>query len=204
MKGLKRGPLAACLAGLALSLAGCASAGHVDATAAAPSGAEGYFIVGVEPPFTRVGILAGEPSGDQFHPFPNFMGGHSAVLMDEPTDGFLVGKIQGDSLLDIDMIQPHSSKDDLLGPIMSPCGAVTNPNGNRDNSKTIVFKAFAGKVVYITSLRLYAAPDGRLSYNTHADLAAARAFLKIHYPNLADKIEQGSFTNMVPTNCSFE
>lgn len=68
-------------------------------------------------------------------------------------------------------------------------------------SKTLVFDVPAGKVVYITSVSYSRGQSDTVYYSTlspdyHSDIAAARNFMRKHYPALADRLEQGSFRIM--------
>ena len=53
------------------------------------------------------------------------------------------------------------------------------------------------QVVYITDVDTSTTPGaGYLNVRYRQDIEAARAFLKAHYPNLADKLEMGSYELM--------
>jgi hypothetical protein len=119
----------------------------------------------------------------------------NTTFMGEPEDGFIVGRSKEGTLLGISMVQPHTSKTDLFEPLTTPC-----------EGRTLTFTARGGKVVYITSAHYQLHTGGNgvadgLEANFSSDLEGARAFLKKHYPNLADKLEQGSYELATPGNC---
>lgn len=174
---------------------GCASKGQVDPQSAVTD-KDAYFLLGITPEYTRVQIDDGYVRDGAFHSgFAVKMWAVNTTFMGEPEDGFIVGKSKDGTLLGISMVQPHASKTDLLEPLTFPC-----------EGHTLTFTAQGGKVIYIASAR-YSVRTGsngagdRLEANFSNDLEGARSFLKTHYPNLADKLEQGTYALATPGNC---
>jgi hypothetical protein len=156
-------------------LGGCAPTGKIDASASV-SDADGYYIFGVAPPGVRVVVTRGDIEDGKFH---------RNVWVDRsffgyPEDGFVVGKGHSGSTLDI------MSVFTTPGPIYTACGPDT---------KTGVFRVKAGTIVYLGQLSLTTNGD-KLGLAVRNDFNSAMAFLKTHYPSLADKAVQGNFDFM--------
>jgi len=182
-----------------LASGGCGSIGQVQ-NAATMGTNDAYFIIGVQPEFTRISVDEGGIVDGKFQgSLATRLFGGNLVFMGEPEDGFVLGKARGGALLGITMAQPHSSKTALLGPLLTPCESKRG-YAHRDGSKTLVFTADAGKVSYIANVRYMWVKDGMVpTYN--ADLEGARAFLKVHYPLLADSLVQGHYDEIVAGLC---
>jgi hypothetical protein len=109
-----------------------------------------------------------------------------------PVDGFILMKAKPGKLYGISSVSIMAGS--VFGTYYGAC------------DKAIAFRPEAGKVVYFTSLA-YRNQDGstdvfpkgfpnsrvREGARFSQDLEGARAFLKAHYPNLADSLEQGQF-----------
>lgn len=172
---------AACVAALALGVAGCASMGTVDHDVAAPDSGHTYFVIGIAPPNARVSIFKGFLIGDRFMENPLA----ATSFYGNPEDGFILGETHGGTMLGVMMVQMAAPGEVVIQPPMVPCGG----------SRTLVFTAPAGKVVYLTSMRFHYAGNG-LAPEYKPDLAEAQAFVAKHYPQLAGKVEQGAFKLM--------
>jgi hypothetical protein len=176
-------------------LSGCASAGQVNPNSTVTD-KDAYFVLGISPEYTRVQIDDGYIENGVFQPsFAVKMWAVNTTFMGEPEDGFIVGKSKDGTLLGISMVQPHMSKNDLLGPLTRPC-----------EGHTLTFTARGGKVVYIASAhyRTHFRSNGvanELEASFSSDLEGARAFLRKHYPNLAGKLEQGTYALATPGKC---
>ena len=165
---------------------------------------DAYFVMGVDPPFTSVQIDQGTIENEKFvGTIATFLWGPTAAtFIGQPVDGFIVGKTKGGTALAMTWVRPYASKDALLAPELTPC-----PNFQSDESpdephgKAVVFSPPAGKVVYIASIKFYPTPRGSLASLFHKDIEAARAFMKIHYPQLADKLENGSYQLIPLARC---
>jgi hypothetical protein len=166
--------------------AGCNTQAYLEPSAAVATGSDAYFVIGVEPANARTTVSAGEiRDGDHYH-----MLDFGLRFLNRPQDGFILGKARaGDSVLAVTQVQLLSGESDLsFGPSFDGC-----------SSQTLVFPVPQGKVVYLTNLTLTLNGGHTFSQSdtvslTHKDdFDAARAFLKAHYPALADKVEQGSY-----------
>lgn len=173
-----------CVALIALACAGCTSVGRIDATAAAPSGNQTYFVFGVTPDNVRISIYPGDIENNRFA-MNNWL---PAAFYGAAEHGYIVGGAHEGETLAITVLQVVASQTSIGGSPYAPCG----------DSRTIVFKVPAGKVVYITDVNYRWMGDGLVpSFGTN--LEAARTFLKEHYPLLADRLEQGTFEFMATT-----
>jgi hypothetical protein len=179
---------------IVLLCAGCGTSGRLDPTAAVNSPDDAYFVIGVGPgtlstdgrPNETWAAVSDAEIEKGMATFRVSLGAGLVPFLDYTEEGYIVGKA-------------HRGWDTLaiweLGPAAryTPCGS----------SETVVFKAPAGKVVYITNIDMhynaFGDPQGSAGYmrvGFHSDIEAARAFLKVHYPLLADKLEMGSYQLM--------
>ena len=105
----------------------------------------------------------------------------------------------------ITTIQLHDSARSIGGTLYSPCGdagpkslmeALLNVRGTAPGGAMVITPP-VGKVTYIANVAYTKnAKDLSLSSDYSEDLEGARAFLKAHHPELADRLEQGSYQMM--------
>lgn len=187
-----RGPLAtlALMLGLAGLCAGCGTSGRLDPSAAVRSPDDSYFVIAVHGRSEN----AFGPAGQSFvavsdaivkngkAEFEVSLSNGLVPFLDYTENDYVVGKAhRGGDTLAIWGINRYS-----------PCGA----------TNIVVFTAPAGKVVYITDIDTTGSRGGwqgdhYMQVRYRKDIEAARAFLRSHYPNLADKLEPGSY-ELVP------
>ncbi len=178
--------LAALVCGLLCGLSGCATVtiGDVPSTAAMNSPNESYYVLGLRPAQTRAMIVEGAVSNGEFEqrhvPLTPF-------VMNVPRDGFLVGHSDSGRTLELQQVFDESGGVPVA---FAPC---------KTGAKALVFEAPPGTVVYITSVTLVRAGDGLAPVYSN-DLEGARAFVKTHYPGLADKLEQGRYQLLTADN----
>jgi hypothetical protein len=178
----------ACL--VSLACASCVTTGEVDSRSATLAPDSGYFVLGVQPDHMLVKIVDGDVRGGAFYPSTKVVvWGVFSTLMAMPQDGFVLGKAPAGTTLALVMAQPRGSGTFSFGLMYSPCPK---------RSATVVFKVQPGKVVYVTSIAFNSYRGGLLPSFTDTDIAGARAYLKIHYPQFVDQLEQGSY-QMIPT-----
>jgi hypothetical protein len=177
-----------CLAGLL-----CASAPAHAGDAPAATDDEAWYLIGVAPADTQLIIAPGEIKGGTFA-----AGDDTAA---NPADGFILAKAGKAGRFAITGVQfipaSHAANfGDLLvnkfkadwdikdRRVVTPCGDDT----------TIAFEALAHKVLYIGTV-LYSTSYGRFhpQFLVSTDLDKARAFLQAKYPDLAGRVEQGSY-----------
>jgi hypothetical protein len=168
--------------GLLSTLTAC-TVGDVapDATLNSPSDA--YYVIGLSPPQTRALVVQGAVTNGVFEqrhvpltPFVNV-----------PTDGFLIGHSGSGRTLELQQV--FDERHTLIRGY-APC---------KTGAKALVFDAPPGTVVYITSVTFVQTKDGLVPFYA-SDLEGARAFMKTHYPALADKLEQGHYQLLTPDN----
>lgn len=145
---------------------------------------DGYFILGFSPKEARVIIWAGKIVEGKFQPIASF--GHRPAFMGSPEDGFILGKAPAGTLLGIADIQ------DAALERFAACGA---------NRKTLVFKVDGGVVSYITTMNfnfeksegLFGPVPVGATPTYSQNIEAAHSFLVSHYPQMADKLQKGSY-----------
>ena len=171
--------------------ASCTTLGKVDSNATLEPSGDAFFVIGVSPEKTRVriddGILA---NGDFEKSTSANVVPFAATLMNTPTDGYLVGKAKGGTTLGLTAVFDESGWPAVA---FAPC---------KGGAKTPVFTLKAGTVVYITSMSYIREAD-RIKPSFADNFGDAQAFMKTHYPNLADKLERGHY-EMAPSglDCS--
>ena len=150
-----------------------------------PSPDVAWLVIGIQPvharmeidePWMRKGVIW------------NF---HYNLTAYHPVDGFILVKAKPGALYGVAASSLMWGKS-IFGVRYKPCGQVPT------------FQAAGGKVVYFTSIAYRGAGVGgygpfldmRESAAYGQDLEGARAFLKAHYPGLADSVEQGSYEMM--------
>lgn len=165
----------------AATLAGCAPT-VVDPTTAVATDDTVYFVLGVKPDNMGVDVDPGEMRKGSWE--TGFRFGPPAYYV--PTDGeFTVIKGKPGELLGIDAMQTFIKKGVPISSIYSPC------------DHTLVFSAAGGKVVYVGSMSYWLVkPSGWfaqpfLKSRFDNDFAGAQAYMKAHYPALADRLELG-------------
>jgi hypothetical protein len=166
---------------LAAGCASCTTLGRVPASASLGSNGDTYFVIGISPAKTRVTIKDGHVSGGSFEqsgsaavmPF-------SATLMDVPQDGFVVGKAPAGTTLSLYRVFDETAWPDV---VFGPC---------KTGAKMLVFTVPSSSVVYITSVSFRRIAGG-LDPAYADDIEAARTFLKARYPNLAEKLQRGTY-----------
>ena len=100
------------------------------------------------------------------------------LLVANPENGFLVGKVRGGDTIAITGVRMVRANE-TFGPGGTACGG----------SKTMVFSAPAGKVVYVGNAEF--GLQGRQVFASYSnDYAAARKHIDANYPNLRGKLEQ--------------
>lgn len=167
-------------------LAGCTTVGAIEPSASLASGDKSYFVIGVTPAKSRLMIVPGTVVGDQFdsrhRPFESF-------TMNAPQDGFLVGEGEpGESMA------LHRIFDESRFPAVGfgPC---------KTGARVLTFSTVPGAVVYITTIGLERVTGG-IEPTYSNDFTGAKNFMKSHYPNLADKLQQGHYQLVIADeNC---
>lgn len=177
-----RGFLAAC-AGLAvLVLCGCATpppAGN----SGPPSGTDAYYVIGVAPKDVRLSIVGGTIRDGALH-LPFIQLGAPSYMSDD--GGYIVVKAEGGTSYGIVSAGLMFGSQSVLGEFYQPTG------------RTLVFNVPAGKVIYVTNLSYSRTGGGVLGMTQAPNINDARAFMRQHYPQLADRLEQGQF-GFLPT-----
>ncbi len=170
----------------ALALAACAPVARLDASVAGPGEQDCYYVIRVTPTTARLDIPEGKIKDGRF----DFGLQWAEHWLAPDEDGYIVAKVRGGTMLGVHEVVISFSKDFVMGQDYAP------------TSHTLVFDAPAGKVVYITNISYRSAPSQGafqqpgLAPTYKTDIEGARAYLKQHYPLLADKVEQGTYSFM--------
>lgn len=165
--------------GFALTLAGCVG-GNLPATQSLPLAQQTLFLIGVDPAEARITLFPGTVGNGRF----DTIFGSVAAFSSHPVDGYVLGKVDGGQKLGIAVIQIGGM---FSTDLYRPC----------NDQKTLVFDTPAGRVIYLTDI--FFMQDGNvLRPRFIANLPAARAFLRKHYPALADRLESGHY-ELLPT-----
>jgi hypothetical protein len=172
---------------LCILLAGCTSVGTVDKGIAPPKGDEVLFVLGVAPENHRVQVVTGDVEHGLFKPT---RWSTKARLYAAPTDGHVVWQGAQSETMAVAMVRIVKEKDDILGRDFRPCG----------EQRTMVFRAPAGKVVYLGNV-VYESSGNRLSVYYGSDFKAAQAFVERNYPQLKEQLTRGKF-ELLPTSFS--
>ncbi|HEX4296140.1 MAG TPA: hypothetical protein VHZ29_18535 [Rhizomicrobium sp.] len=191
---MKISPIAAAIAVLLVS--GC-TADKVDVTAAGPDKDGSLFVIGLAPENTQVQIAAGSMEHGTFYRGQRYQ-------LYQATDGFIIGHIAQGEVLGVSEIRYY---DPGTHPLLAALD-IPGPNAHifracNSGSRTLTFSTPAGKVLYLASIT--AAPNGDtngLDIVIKRDLAGAQNFMKAHYPQLADKLEQGSVQRPEAGECN--
>lgn len=159
---------------LGLLIAGCKTAGLIDASASAPSGNESVLIIGVKPPDHRILLFPGSIKGGAFYKNQWL----KAALAGHPTDGYVVGKVKAGSIIAITMVSVQEPGSILGKGNFVPC----------QGAKTMVFRVPSGKVAYLGSIE-YKFGYKKLDIRYTNELALAQQYTDSHFPALKGKVE---------------
>jgi hypothetical protein len=148
------------------------------APTATTSDQDSYLVVGVTPKNAKVFIWYGEEQGGVFH--PNTFG--PASFFDFPNDGFVVVKMRPRETAAIANVFLAENKGSFWGRQYLACS----------DSKAIRLNVPVGKVWYLGDVQYSFDVKGHLGAAfDRRNLEAVRAYLRSHYPGLADKLEAG-------------
>ena len=151
-----------------------------------------YYVIGVGPGDPTLVISPGEIKKGLFT-----LGGDPAALT--ATGGFIVGKIDKAgplAITGVSFVNPPAQDWGIAGWLQNiykdkrsylPCGDQT----------TVFFEPVAGKVTYIGTITYmvmpYQAATSGVKFSVGNDMDSVHAFLAAKYPELAGRVEQGSY-----------
>ena len=166
------------VAGLAITfLASCALPAP-SSNSAPPSGDDAYFVLGVTPENVRIDIVDGTIRNGAFNlPFIRLM---TPSYMPSP-GGYIVVKAKGGASYGLLTAGMMFGDQGVFGEFYQPSGG------------TLVFNVPVGKVIYVTNIVYHRNSGYRLMMDQAPDRQGARDFMRQHYPQLADRLEQGQF-----------
>ena len=163
-------------AGLSVAfLWGCATPAP-DSNAAPPSGGDAYYVIGVAPVDVRLEIADGTVKNGALN--LAFFRLVTPSYMPAP-GGYIVVKAVGGTSYGVLSAGMMFGNRSVLGDFYQPAG------------RTLVFNVPAGKVIYVTNLVYRRIGGGSLAMDQAPNVEGARALMRQHYPQLADRLEQG-------------
>lgn len=169
-----------------VGLAACSTLGRTAADVPPPSAEESVFVLGVAPENYAVTLSPGKMENGVFK-----AGAPLAALSRSPRDGYIVAKVASGQALAL-------TRTTRLAEGGSPASA---PFGACDGTRTLVFSAPRGKVVYLADVGYQSMPGGGVDVRFDRNLDKARQYLAANYPELAKLVAQGEYT-FTPTNAT--
>ncbi len=143
-----------------------------------------YVLIGVAPANTELSLAVGSIREGRFRgPIVGFLD-----RQDTPADGFVLIDAKADRTMAVVKIELDSQG----------FWDATKKYVVCEDAPALIFATTGGKVVYLTSVK-FDVGGNALVPRFHADIEAARAFLKAHYPSLAGSLEQGQ-PQFLPTD----
>lgn len=176
----------------------------------APSRADTYVLLGVQPAATEVVLSAGTVQDGKFEQSfaGHLWGGHTYWARSE--DGYVLIKTDDEPTLALLRVFSRRTTHSLLGTWYTPCADA----GSRNLAEAImatrgtiagnamVFEPPIDKVTYIGSVAFARNEEQDSLTPTYTnDLEGAREFLRTHHPELADKLEQGTYELTPAAGC---
>lgn len=156
---------------------------------AAPSSDEGIFVIGSAPANFRVWISNADlTEKDGATTVKQDIVG-IPVLVANPENGFLIGRVRGGSTLMISGVRMVTAEE-TFGQGFSACGGTQTP----------VFNVPAGKTIYVGHVAL-SAKGKDLFARYSEDFAAARRHVDANYPNLRGKVERHGLKLVTTAPC---
>jgi hypothetical protein len=161
-----------------VALSACVSTGRVEQDAAPPAEDHTYYVLGLSPANIRIMLFKGDVANGTF--VQNRL--VPASFVGTAVDGYVVGATHTGNTLGVTLVQVVDGPDEIFGPGFVPCGG----------AMMVVFTAEGGNVVYLGDARFERSGRGLAPHFSY-DIEAARAYLKSHFPKLADKLQQGRY-----------
>jgi len=164
-------------------------------------------VIGVSPADSRVTVSSGEMSKGRFS-VPSTLWGGGQTVWTSDDSGFVIGKVHGATVQAVTKINAYVHNQTRTGAEKAAVDLLRmafglHPSFIRSSfvpcgQKSLTFQVPAGKVMYITDVKFTAMlgdidKHDKIAPEFSSDLEAARAFLKMRYPNLADALEQGEY-----------
>ena len=198
--------LAAAAAFCVSVFAGCTSVAQGEAV----SDDAAYYVIEVAPANTALLVEPGKIKDGEFRDQGPYAFDWAGSDPKRPDEGFIVAKAVGDRLMGIVFVgfetPPSVFRQGVFGLLMRD---IKHSAGDTDYTSfgfcpsrpTIVFKAEAHRVLYIASLDFTFMADrsfllggrDKLAIGSSSNIEKARAFLAKKYPELAERLEPGTY-----------
>lgn len=166
--------------------AGCAThpVGVIDERSSVPSNGEAVVIHGLKQPAFRYVFVKGKIENGMFHQTKNV-----GVLIDKPTNGYLVGKIgAGDSIALIQVVRTERQNNEPISFGLG-CGKPVR-----------VFTVPGGKVSYLGEAAISIAQNQELRVVYSESFQDAKSYIDSNFPALKDRLEPIT-SQVVPYKC---
>jgi hypothetical protein len=157
-------------------LSGCVSS-SLDSSYSLQGKGESVIVIGFNQPHLKITVAKGRATGDKF--MRNQTG--IATYYGSGENGYVVFRAKPNQLLALTSVR--YSKKPMLSPNVWPCG----------DNETISFEVPENKVLYLADLEINDPSDafGVVSINSYFE--GAKKHLNSSYPNLASKLELGTY-----------
>ena len=175
-------------AAIAMAVVGTTATPRAEDAPPAPSSTASYYLLQlVSPPKAVISIAQGKIIDGAFHADGTVF--VNQTFKGTATDGFVFAKAAPDTTQGIRVIR---MSDSMFESVYVPC---------LSDFKTLAFDTQKGKVVYAGTVEYAYAADGKIGASYGQDIEAARAFLKSHYPQLADELTPGMTYQVSGSRC---
>ena len=167
-------------------LAACSTISGAGRDVPPPSGGESVFVLGVAPENYAVTLAPGKVENGVFKAEARV-----AAPSRSPKDGYIVARVASGQALAL-------TKTARLAQNGAPASA---PFGACGGTRTMVFTAQGGKVLYLADVGYESMKDGGVDVRFDRKLDKARQYLAANYPELAKVVAQGDYT-FAPTDAT--
>lgn len=169
-----------------------------------------YYVIEVAPANTALLVEPGKIEDGEFRDQGPYAFDWAGSDPKRPDEGFIVAKVAGDQLMGIVFVgfetPPSVFRQGAFGLLMRD---IKHSAGETDYTSfsfcksrpTLVFRVQPGRVLYITSLDFTFKADrsfllggrDKVAVGSHSDIEKARAYLARKYPELAQRLEPGTY-----------
>ncbi|MCB4361382.1 hypothetical protein [Quatrionicoccus australiensis] len=167
-------------------VSGCAlrPVGIIDDRSTAPSDAEAVVVHGMKQPGFRYVFVKGKIENGMFQQTK-----HVGVLIDKPTNGYLVGKIEAGDVIALILAGRTEREDNGPNHFSLGCGTPVR-----------VFTVPGGKVSYLGDAAMSIIRDREVRFTYSDDFQNAKSYIDASFPALKNRLEPIA-SQVVPYKC---